>query len=464
MSGNTPIRPLAALLSGLFLAGCNEPFVRPAPPTPAAWVNAPAPSANQVEATRLKWNEYFGDPRLQALISAALQNNRDLRIAAARIEEARAQHGLTKAEKTPTVNLGANYSESLTPGGLGGDQSISGRRIDVSFSTVSYEVDFWSRISGLADAARASYLASEEARRAVQATLISDIANVYFITLELDERIELLRAALGTQEQTRNLVMRAREAGYASEIEFLQADSATESTRSLLATLQRDRTSLSNQLNYLVGTSPPALPLGRGLAMQEVAQNLAVGLPSDVLLRRPDVLAAEQRLASAHASIGAARAAFLPRILLTGLFGTASQALSGLFSPVSKSWVFQPSISLPIFDGGRTAANADIAEARKVVAVAEYEKTLQMAFREVADLLAAREALTEQLRAAQANLQNQEKRVRIAQSLFKGGQVSYLNVLDAQRERIAAEQLTVQLRRTQLSMATQLYKALGGGA
>lgn len=466
MATSVSRRTLAILLSSVLWAGCSEPYVRPVAPIPSAWPDElRIPEEQKQAAAKVGWSEFFDDPRLRALIETALKQNRDLRIAVARIEEARAQHGMTSADKSPQVNLGSNYNQALTPGGLGGsDQSVTGKRVDVSLSLVSYEIDFWSRLSGLADAAKASYLASEEAVRSVQLSLISDIANAYFVMLELDERIELMRESLEMHEQTLKLVTLAHAAGYASKLEHLQVDSAVNSARSFLATLERDRLSINHQLQYLVGGMPSGLPPGRDLAGQGVALDLSVGLPSEVILARPDVLAAEQRLAGAHANIGAARAAFLPRILLTGLLGTASQSLAGLFATGSKSWVFQPSLSLPIFDGGRAAANVDLAEARKIIAVAEYEKVIQMAFREVSDLLAIRSAQTEQLRAAQANLQNQEKRLGIALKLFKGGQVSYLNVLDAHRERLAAEQLTVQLRRNQLSTATQLYKALGGGA
>ena len=458
-------RPLATFLFSLLLGGCNETYVRPAPPIPAVWLDSLHGPAGESVASKIGWREFFDDPRLMGLIEAALTHNRDLRISVARIEEARAQHGLSNADKSPLVNVGGNYNQVLTPGGLGGsDQSVTGRRIDSSISLVSYEIDFWSRLSGLAEVARASYLASEEAQRAVRLTLISDIANAYFVQLELDERIGLMRESISTNEQTLNLVKIAHDAGYASEAELLQVDTAFNAARSLLTSLERDRSNISNQLQYLVGEMPSGLPPGRDLARQAVLLDLSVGLPSEVLLRRPDVLAAELRLAGAHANIGAARAAFLPRIVLTGLLGTASQSLSGLFATGSKSWMFQPTLSLPIFDGGRTAASVELAEARKVIAVAEYEKTIQIAFREVADLLAMRASLSEQIRAAQANLQNQERRLRVVQSQFKGGQVSYLNVLDAKRERLAAEQLTVQLRRSQLTAAAQLYKALGGGA
>lgn len=463
MSGNFFRRPLGILISSLLLAGCNEVFIRPTPPIPAEWPDKQVISTAAPIARQISWKEYFGDRRLHSLIEAAIEHNRDLRIAVARIEEARAQYGITKADRFPTVNLASNYQETLSPGSLGGNQSVTGKRIDVMLSSVSYEVDFWGRISGLADSALASYLATEEAQRSVRQTVVSEVANAYFSLLELEERAELVRATLSAHEQTRILILRAREAGYATAYEYLQSESALEQARATLSGIERERSATINQLRFLVGIIPDQLPSGFGLATQSIMLDLGAELPSEVILARPDVLAAEQRLMSAHANVGAARAAFLPKIILTGLFGTASHALAGLFAAGSKTWMFQPSITMPLFDGGRTSSNAELAEARRQIAVSDYEKTIQQAFREVADLLATRTTLVEQLRAAQANLSNQEERLKVAQALFKGGQATLLNVLDAQREKLNAEQAMLAIRRNQLSSAAQLYKALGGG-
>lgn len=451
-------------LAGVVLAACNEAYVRPETPVPATWSKVVTLTDGGRAADKIDWRTFFSDERLQALIETALDHNRDMRIAVARVEEARAQHGISRADQMPNVNLVGSFNQALTPGGLGGsNQSVTGKRHDVTLSSISYEVDFWSRLSGLEESARASYLASEEAQRTMRLSLISDVANAYYSLLESEERVELTRSILAVREKTRMLISRARNAGYASAIDYLQADSTVESALTELSMRERERAAAVNWLQFLVGRMPDILPPGKALATQDNNVDLAVGLPSDILVTRPDVLAAEQRLKAANANIGAVRAAFLPKILLTGLYGTASRALVGLFSAGTNSWVFQPTITMPLFDGGRNASNLDAAEARKNIAVAEYEKTIQQAFREVADLLATRASLVEQLRSAEANLRIQEERLRVTQNLFKGGMISNLNVLDAERELFSAQQTIVQVRRSQLGTAAQLYKALGGG-
>lgn len=259
------------------------------------------------------------------------------------------------------------------------------------------------------------------------------------------------------------MVTRRRDVGLAGELDVLQAGAALELARAELANLERQREAAANALVLLTGREPPELPPGRTLADQAIVTELAAGVPSEVLLDRPDVLAAEQRLKAANADIGAARAAFLPRISLTAGLGTASGALAGLFAAGSGAWSFQPVLRLPLFDAGRTGAAADLAQARSLVAVAQYEKTIQQAFREVADLLAARTHLAAQLQAGIAAQQTQAQRLSLAQSRYAAGISSYLEVLDAQRDAFAAEQATVQARRATLAAAARLYEALGGG-
>jgi outer membrane protein, multidrug efflux system len=261
----------------------------------------------------------------------------------------------------------------------------------------------------------------------------------------------------------RTLIAKRREVGIAGDLDYLAADGALQTARADLASLERQRVAAGNALALLVGQSPSTLPAGRSLVDQGIVADLAAGVPSDVLVRRPDILAAEQRLIAANANIGAARAAFLPRISLTGAFGTASKALTGLFDAGSDAWSFSPVLRLPLFDFGRTAANVDLATARKVIAVADYEKTVQQAFREVADLLVARERLAEQLVAQEAGEKTLAERLKITDARYRAGISSYLEVLDAQRDLFAAQQGVVQTRRAWLTAAAQLYKALGGG-
>jgi len=434
---------------------------RPALPVPQAFPGVPTGTAGR-DATKTHWTAFFPDPRLQALITTALEYNRDLRMAAGRVQEARAQYGLARAERLPLVNLNAQAAVQRSPPSISGvDASSNTNRFDLSVSTISYELDFWGRLASLTDAARNTYLATEEARRSVYLSLIADVATAYFAQLQLDEAAELARSTVTSREQSLALVMKGLEIGGSYDYEVQQARGALETARTSLAALEHQRNVATNQLTYLVGSLPPELPAGRSLDAQGIDNDLAPGLPGDVLLQRPDVMAAEQRLAAAHANIGAARAAFFPKVLLTAGLGFASPALATLLS--GGAWNFQPMISMPLFDGGRNAANQDVAEARKVIAVADYEKTIQIAFREVSDQLSARQSLESQLRSSKANMQAQDRRLVIAQARFNAGMVGYLDVLDAQRDLVGAQQSFIQIRRARLDAAAQLYKALGGG-
>ncbi|HZV55407.1 MAG TPA: efflux transporter outer membrane subunit [Rhodocyclaceae bacterium] len=459
MSKATPL-VLAGLLSACSLA---PEYQRPEAPVAAAWPE------DAVAGTRapagLDWRAYFADAQLQGLIAAALEQNRDLRIAVARVAEARALYGVARADRLPNVDAVASRSEARLPADLSATgQAMTAQRYDVNLGVTAFELDFWGRIASLTEAAKASYLATEEAQRAFGLSLIADVASAYFGLLELDERTAIARETLASREESRTLIARRREVGIAGDLDYLAADGATEAARAELASLERQRSAAATALTLLVGKPLNDLQVsGRKLAEQSVVTDLSAGLPSEVLTRRPDVLAAEQRLIAANASIGAARAAFLPRISLTAAFGTASAALSGLFDSGSGAWSFVPVLRYPLFDAGRTAANADLAEARKVIAVADYERTIQQAFREVADLLAARDKLAGQLKAQEAAEKAQTERLRIVDARYKAGISSYLEVLDAQRELFTAQQSVVATRRAWLATAAQLYKALGGG-
>ena len=458
--------PMAGFMAvGALLAGCSlmPGYQRPEPPVAAQWPQTAQPDGVR-KATELEWRAFFPDQRLQALIATALEHNRDMRIAAARVEEARALYGITRADRLPGIDAAAGGQSARTPGDLSPTgKTIISHRYDIGLSMLSFELDFWGRVKSLDEAALASFLATEEARRALRLSLVSEVANAYFTLLEMEERTRLAQETVKSREETRAMIARRREVGLAGDLDFLQADGALELVRADLASLQREQAAAANALALLAGLQPSGLPEGRTLSDQGIVADLAAGMPAEVLLQRPDVLAAEKRLIAANANIGAARAAFLPRITLTAGLGTASSALSGLFGGGSESWNFQPALRLPLFDGGRSAAGVDLAEARKVIAVAEYEKTIQQAFREVADLLAARTHLVEQLRAQQAAEKAQSERLRLAEARYKAGVTSHLEVLDAQRESFSARQATVQTRRAWLAAAAQLYKALGGG-
>ncbi len=453
-------RLLSLLLLSLLAACAAKPALEPQNfPVPADW---PVSAEQGQPSVQAHWREFFPDPQLQLLISAALANNRDLRIAAARVQEARAQYGLAKADRMPSVGLTGSGAFVTTPTDLASAGSSGAtERYDLGVSLLSYEVDFWGRLSGLSEAAKYSFLASEDARKAVQLTLVADVANAYFSYIQAGEISDSARTTLVLRQQSLDLIGKGKEIGGAYDLEVQLSSGLLENARSTLEGANHQRNLAINRLNFLVGNALPSLPQDGSLSAQGLDVNIVPGLPSDVLLLRPDVMAAEQKLRAAHANIAAARAAFMPKILLTATAGLASQGLAGLFS--GAAWAFQPAISLPIFDGGRLSSGVDLAKARKVIAVAEYERTIQQAFREVADLLSARIALSRQLSAAIANRRSQGKLLEIANARYAVGLVSYLDVLDAKREFVASAQMISQVRRAQLESATQLYKALGGG-
>ncbi|HEX5392144.1 MAG TPA: efflux transporter outer membrane subunit [Rhodocyclaceae bacterium] len=455
----------ALLVAGL-TAGCSlaPNYSRPSLPVTDQWPEGAKP-AGQRQVVNLDWQALFPDQRLQAVIQLALDNNRDLRIAVARVEEARAQWGVQKADRLPSLDVSLGRTASLTPSAL----SSTGRdfhtnRYDGNLNLLSFELDFWGRVANLSEAAKASYLSTDEARRTVRLGLIADVANAYLTLKEMEERLALSKETVRTREEMRHLVDLRRQVGIAGDLDYLQAEGALETVKADLAALERQRVQAANALTLLVGAPLPVnLPAGRSLVDQGIEPDLAAGVPSDVLLRRPDVRGAEQRLIGSNANIGAARAAFLPKIVLTGAFGSASPALSGLFKAGTESWSYTPILREPLFDWGRTSGNVDVAQARKVQAVADYEKTLQSAFREVADLLVARDTLIEQLRAQQATDKAQSERLRLTEARFKSGIASSLELLDAQRDSYTAQQNVVAVRRQLLATVAQLYKGLGGG-
>ena len=446
------------------LSACAQTteYQRPDAPVAAQWpqgVEAPG----SAEATKLAWRSYFVDPRLQALIAAALDYNRDLRMAVARVAEARAQFKVTDADRFPSFNLTGSGSAGETPADLSGNGvAYNGQRFDLALTTVSYEADFWGRLASLSESAKRNVLSNAEAGRVTRLSLISEVATTYFTELQYDELIRLERTALGSREMSFAVVTRGFKLGAADAMEYQQARAAVESARAELANAEHQRNVTRNKLNFLVGEVPSALPAGLDLDHQGLAATLAVGMPSDVLLVRPDVIAAEQRLIAAHANVDAARAAFFPKVDLTASLGVASASLENLFNGLA--WNFQPIIALPLFDGGRLAASRELADIRREIAVADYEKTIQTAFREVADLLSARASLARQLQSARINEDAQVHRMDMVQARHHAGLANVLEVLDVERSLVSAQQNTIQMQRAQLEASAQLYKALGGGA
>jgi multidrug efflux system outer membrane protein len=449
------------------LAGCSLApiYERPSLPTAAAY---PGTKSAQTQVTQdamqLGWREFFTDAGLRKLIAQAIEYNRDLRIAVARVEEARGLYGIQRADRLPSIGAGAAAHWSRVPLDLSPTgSSVTSEQYQVTLNLSLWELDFWGRVRNLTDAALESYLATEEARRAIVISVVAQVANTYLLERELDERIVIGEQTLTTREESYRIARRRYEVGYASKVDAVGAETLLNHARSDLAALRRLRDQNLNALTLLVGA--PVIFETQTLSMIEprFVQEISAGLPSDLLMNRPDILACEHRLKAAHANIGAARAAFFPRIMLTGDLGTASAALGGLFGAGSSIWSFAPSITLPIFDGGRNRANLDVSEARRNLAVADYERTIQGAFREVADALAARLWLTRQVAAQQATLAAQTERTRLAGLRYQNGAAPYLEVLDAERDRFMAEQALVQVRRALLAGNVNLYAALGGG-
>lgn len=470
----------AVVLIAAFISGCA--YMAPAHQRPEFSAPSEWPLASQLAekpqedkaavAKALKpsienWRAYFLDSRLQSLIETALKNNRDLRISVARVEEARALYGIARADRLPSMNVNASRPETQTPQallpqGIAGAEEARSRRADVNLGLLAFEVDFWGRVASLSEAARASFFATEQAQRAFELSLIADVADADFSLRELTERVVLAAQSVTARTESLSLISKRREVGLASEFDLLSAQGALESARAELAALNRAKSQAENFLRLLLGAEAAVSGQPASLAQSAIIAELAPGLPAEVLLNRPDVLAAEQRLIAANANIGAARAAFFPRIALTGSYGSASTSLSGLFESNSTAWTFMPSLSLPIFSGGRNISNLDLANARKIAAVADYEKTLQQAFREVADALSAMDALRAQAEALESLEKIQAKRLEMANARYQAGVASLLEVLDSQRELFAAQQNRVAVARLVLSTRARLFKALGG--
>ncbi len=451
---------LSGLAVAALLAACTSMaprYERPAAPVPDSFGAADA--AVGTPAADLEWQRFFSaDERLSRLVPQALDANRDLRVAVLAIEQSRAQLGLRRADLWPTVNAGLTGSRQ--PNASGGITSLYTAGLLVS----AWELDLFGRLRSLSDAAAAQLLASEESRKAAQISLIAAVANADLTLRADDELLRVTQQTLATREESYKLTKLKFDQGATSEIDLRQAESLLEAARVALAQQTRQRALDENALALLLGRPLPAdLPAGRALAGDAGLPEVPAGLPSEVLVRRPDVRAAEQQLIAANASIGAARAAFFPRISLTGSVGVASSHLSDLFQGGNSALSFAPQLLLPIFDAGRNQSNLDLAQVNREIAVAQYEKAIQTAFREVADALAGRATLGEQLRAQTAQTAAEQRRYDLAELRYRNGASSYLDVLDAQRSLFTAQQALVQVQALRVQNLVTLYKVLGGG-
>ena len=488
MKARALVRWLAAPLWVATLAACSfvPKYEQPAAPVSATWPDsAGAQVEGGVAAADLPWQQFVHDAQLREVIQLALENNRDLRVAVQNIEQARAQYQIRRADQFPSVGVtgGATRSAPNPYAALGGPSVTTSYSVGVGVS--AWELDFFGRVAALKDVALANYLATEEARKSAQISLIASVASTWLQLKTDTELLALAERTLGTRDQSLRLTKLRFDNGASSALDMRLAESLSASAQATRAQQQRLRAQDINLLTLLVGQPiperlVPPVPavvtpeaprsLSQPTAAVEPAAELPTftevppGLPSDLLLRRPDIRAAEQQLIAANANIGAARANFFPRISLTGSLGRVSGDLDGLFgSGGSKAWSFGPSITLPIFDMGRNQANLDAARAGREIAVAQYEKSIQSAFREVADALAGRATLADQLSAMQAQAAAERDRFRLADLRYRNGIANYLDLLDAQRSLFAIEQALAQVRLAQRANEVQLYKALGGG-
>lgn len=463
--------PLGAVLC---LGGCATmapKYEQPAAPVPAAWPSGPSyketkAGAGEKAVADIPWQEFFVDPNLRKLIAMALENNRDLRVAALNIERSRAQYQIQRSDLFPKVDAAAGANYQQIPAGLSATGSpMKVEQYNVGLGVSSYELDLFGRVRSLKDQALEQFLATEQARRSVQISLVSQVA-VSYLTLAADrEHLQLAKDTLASQQSSYQLTRSRYEAGIASALDLHQAQTSVDTARVDIASFTALVAQDENALNLVIGASAPTDLIPQKLTETLTAlKDVTPGLPSDVLLSRPDILQAEGQLKGANANIGAARAAFFPKITLVSSVGFGSEGLTNLFKGPAFAWSFAPQITLPIFDAGSNMANLKVAKVDRDIAVARYEQAIQTAFREVADALAQRGTIDDQIAAQQSLTDATAETYRLSQARYDKGVDSYLNVLDSQRSLYSAQQNLIATRLTRLATMVTLYKVLGGGS
>ncbi len=460
-----------SIIAAAILSGCGTlapDYQRPALPVSSNWPSGAAYSSipSGQNAANVDWHDFVIDPKLQQLITLALANNRDLRVTALTIEKTQAQYQIVRSTLFPHINATAGENASLTPAGLsptGTRYILHDYNVGLGFS--AYELDFFGRVRNLKDQALEQYLSTEEAHRSTQLSLIAQVATAYLTLAADQEHLSLAADTLRTQQSTYAMDKRRFELGAASQLDLSQAQTAVDTARGDIARYTSVVAQDINALTLLAGTSVPddLLP-STSLTTITAVRDLPTGLPSDLLQNRPDILEAEHQLKAANANIGVARAAFFPSITLTSSIGTASTQLSGLFASGSRTWQFAPQLNLPIFDGGSNIANLKVAKADRGIYLAQYEKAIQSAFREVADALADHGTLDAQLAAQQSLVDATALSFKLSDARFQNGVDSYLVVLDSQRSLYTAQHNLINLKLAQENNMVTLYKALGGGA
>jgi len=464
-----PLALVAGLTSACALA---PPYRQPPVPIPTTFAADEARGARV--ASSIEWRDYFGDPRLRAYIAAALASNRDLAAAVARIEEAHANFRIQNAQRLPELDLGGSGTRTQTPisvlesqagaaGAPGPKTSITSNLYGAQVAVTAFELDFWGRVRNLSEAQRRQYLASVEGADAFRSALISDVASTYLSIVAGEEGIALAQRTLDARLEGYNIAKVRLDAGVTSSVDYDQSALLVSQARAQLADLQRTTEQARNALMVLVGgPTDAALPAGRSIADQNLLGPIDPGLPSDLLANRPDIRQAEQNLRGANADIGAARAAFFPTISLTGSYGYESPALANLFKSASQAWLFGGSVDLPIFDWGRRQARLDLSKARQRELIANYQKTVQTAFREVSDALVARRRYEDEILANEETVKSDTNLSETTEIRYQNGVSTYLEVLDARRNLFSAQQSLIQLKSAALQNSVTLYIALGG--
>jgi len=464
-------RHLLFLLVGIiFMGGCTlaPKYTRPEAPVSDQWPKGVAYRETQSitgipEVSDLKWKEFFTDKQLQEIIETALENNRDLRLAALNVERARAMYGIQRAELLPSVNAsGGGGKQHLSSDLIAPGDPRTRKQYSLDLGIAAWEIDFFGRIRSLKEQALQEYLATEQARRSAQIMLVSGVAGVY-LTLAADRgNLKLARSTFKTQLSAYDLIQRRYELGLSTELDLRRAQIPVDTARGDVARFMRQVAQDQNALNLLAGAPVPEDLLLTDLSSVAPLKEISPGLSSEALLNRPDIVAAEHQLKGAYAFIGVARAALFPRISLTTAVGTASDELSGLFGSGSGTWNFAPQIAMPIFDA-RTWAALRVSKADRKILLTRYEKTIQTAFREVADALAVQGTIDRQVAAQQSLVHAVAEAYRLSRERYTQGIDSYLGVLDAQRSLYAAQQGLMGIRLARLTNQVRLYAVLGGG-
>lgn len=461
-----PTQGLSLLMLAV-MGGCMSMAPRykvPARPTPDQWPAASQATAVGKAVPDVAWQDFYVDARLRKVLDLALANNRDLRVAALNTEKVRAAYRIQRAELLPSINAAAAGTRQRLPASVSSTgQAMVAEQYSATIGVTAWELDLFGRVRSLKNRALEQYLATEQAQAGARIALLAEVANAY-LTLAADrDGLRLAKETFASQEATHKLIRRRFEAGVSSELDARRAEVGMETARVDVAAYTRMVALDQNALTLLAGAPVPGEWLPEGLDGLAPLQDFTPGLPSDALMRRPDILMAEAQLKASNANIGAARAAFFPRISLTTGFGTMGSELSGLFKSGSETWSFTPQIVLPLFNTGATLAGLDVAKADRDISLAQYEKAIQVAFREVADTLVQRGTLGEQLAAQEALTRALERAFQLATMRFEAGADGYLGVLDAQRSLYGAQQGLIALRRARAGNLVTLYKVLGGG-